>query len=426
MAWSPDSRLLAISPESGDVEFWDVARRECVRTISGVGASFEGLCWSPDGKRIAVADKDEAVTIFDASSGAKERSFRFAANCLDFSRDSKRIVAGSGRRFWIWDLQTGKQLQKFKVKHKTTFYVRFAPDDQSLVVTGELTLPTGSARSVAVSRDGRTVAVAQKNNVHLFDSRTGRAAGEPYRHEQLVSSVAFSPTRDLLVSRSSDGKAQFRNSQSRALEATMDLGMSPIHMGYSVFSRDGRMLALVSPDKSTVDLVDAATRKRVRKIQIHEALISLFLPVCFLPDNKELALLAVSPDPEDETRVLYHIDLQDLSSGVLQRRLQGAFQYPSAIACPPQGDVIAVADETVSPRKHCVRVYSTATGKLLAQFDGHVDRIRQLTFSPDGSRLFSTSQDTTPLIWDLEKVRAGVARNVPLDRTDVYFVGRVQ
>ena len=184
------------------------------------------------------------------------------------------------------------------------------------------------------------------------------------------------------------------------------------------------MLALVSPDKSTVDIVNAATRKRVRKIQIHEALVSFFLPTCFLPDNKELATLTVSPDPEEETRVLYHFDLQDLASGVLRQRLQGAFEYPSAIACPPQGDVIAVADEAVSPRKHCVRVYSTATGKLLAQFDGHVDRIRQLTFSPDGSRLFSTSQDTTTLIWDLDKVRAGVARNVPLDRTDVYFVGR--
>jgi WD40 repeat protein len=549
MAWSPDSRLLAISPLSGDVEIWDVVRHERVREISGDGASFEGLCWSPDGKRIGVADKDEAVTIFDASSGAKERSFKFAASCLDFSRDSKRVVAGSGRRFRIWDVQTGKQFQKFKVKHKTTFSVRFAPDDQSLVVTGEatslvnlsedkprvvelsdegidrvssfsasfspngdrlltgggthsrlwdtrtrkvlrefpnqrnfassfsldgerlvfgnrrltfvdagtgveqdrfsahsrvglglaltsdgktaysinagpiirkwdvgstkqtgeLTLPTGSARSVAVSRDGRTVAVAQKNDVHLFDTRTGRAAGEPYRHEQLVSSVAFSPTRDLLVSRSSDGTAQFRNFQSGALEATMDLGMSPIHLGYSVFSRDGRMLALVSPDKSTVDLVNAVTRKRVRKIQIHEALVSLFLPTCFLPDKEELALLTVSPDPEDETRVLYHFDLQDLASGVFRRRLQGAFEYPSAIACSPQGDVIAVADGTVSPRKHFVRVYSTATGKLVAQFNGHVDRIRELTFSPDGSRLFSTSQDTTTLIWSLKEVRAGLA-----------------
>lgn len=564
MAWSPDSRLLAISPGSGDVEIWDVVRHDCVRVISGEGASFEGLCWSPDGKRIGVADKNEAVTIFNASSGAKERSFRFATSCLDFSRDSKQVVAGSGRRFRIWNLRTGKQLQKFKVADKTTFSVRFAPDDQSLVVTGEatslvdlsedkprvvelsdedidrvssfsasfspngdrlltgggthsrlwdtrtrkvlrefpnqrnfassfspdgkrlvfgnrrltfvdagtgveqdrfsahsrvglglaltsdgktaysintgpiirkwdvdstkqtgeLTLPTGSARSVAVSRDGRTVAVAQNNDVHLFDTRTGRAAGEPYRHEQLVSSVAFSPTRDLLVSRSSDGKVVFRNSQSGALEATMDLGMSPIHLGYSVFSRDGRLLALVSPDKSTIDLVDAATRKRVRKIQTHEALVSFFLPMCFLPDNKERATLTVSPVPENETRVLYHFDLQDLASGVLRQRLQGAFEYPSAIACPPQGDVIAVADETVSPTNHCVRVYSTATGKLLAQFDGHVDRIRQLTFSPGGSRLFSTSQDTTTLIWDLDKVRAEIAKNVPPGRTDVYFVGR--
>ena len=169
------------------------------------------------------------------------------------------------------------------------------------------------------------------------------------------------------------------------------------------------MLALVSPDKSTVDLVNAVTRKRVRKIQIHEALVSLFLPTCFLPDKEELALLTVSPDPEDETRVLYHFDLQDLASGVFRRRLQGAFEYPSAIACSPQGDVIAVADGTVSPRKHFVRVYSTATGKLVAQFNGHVDRIRELTFSPDGSRLFSTSQDTTTLIWSLKEVRAGLA-----------------
>ena len=50
---------------------------------------------------------------------------------------------------------------------------------------------------------------------------------------------------------------------------------------------------------------------------------------------------------------------------------------------------IAVAgfDEGDTDTMHTIGIYSVATGERLALFDGHVDTVRQLVFSPDGSQV---------------------------------------
>jgi WD40 repeat protein len=44
------------------------------------------------------------------------------------------------------------------------------------------------------------------------------------------------------------------------------------------------------------------------------------------------------------------------------------------------------------------------TGKLLHSFRGHTGLISSLAFSPDGTRLYSGSRDTTVKVWDLSKL----------------------
>lgn len=274
---------------------------------------------------------------------------------------------------------------------------------------------------IGISDDGALIATGTENLVYFVDSATMKISGEPIKHHG-VTSIVFSPTDDLAVLRSNDGTAKFMNPVTREIIASVNLKLSESHMGYSVFTQDGARVALVSPIQSRIEIFDTRTRKTLRTSQIHEQMVSLFMPTCFLPDGKSLASLTVSPDPDVEFRNRHHIDIQDVVTGDRIRRLKGKLEYPSAVACSRQGDLIAIADnvnrESGKTPFHSkiIRVYSTTTGRRLTSLKGHKDNIRTLQFSPNGTRLYSTrlystSHDTNVVIWDMTSARARIPQD---------------
>ncbi len=58
------------------------------------------------------------------------------------------------------------------------------------------------------------------------------------------------------------------------------------------------------------------------------------------------------------------------------------------------------------------RVWSSADGNLLATLQGHSGPLLHATFSPDGQRVFTASEDQTARIWqvltldDIERILA--------------------
>jgi WD40 repeat protein/serine/threonine protein kinase len=170
LALSPDGDRLATAAE-GTVKVWDLKTRQVLFTLKEFGGqafsfSLNVMAFSPDGTRLATIGRSQAAfgpngerqgmqavhaIVWDAATG-KEVLTLPGKPCrkVTFSPDGKRL-ATFGTRNWfdwtitLWDAQTGQELRTLK-----------------------------DVGNVAISPDGKRLAVTTDRQVKLLDAETGQ------------------------------------------------------------------------------------------------------------------------------------------------------------------------------------------------------------------------------------------------------------
>jgi WD40 repeat protein len=238
VAFSSDGKTLATAGEAGGnerktiVTLWDVDTHKQKSTLTGYTGSIFGVAFSRDRKLIAAggghfSSNGQAgageVKVWDATTGKEKFTFKNAdvqregdgedfvelVFSLAFSPDGKTLAtAGIYGNVMLWDLRTGKRaatLQRFNREGKeddinSAYSVVFSPDG-SLLIAGTLRglkvwdvssgklvespKPAAAVWSVALSRDGTTLATAQgvlenrlkdlkEPTIKLWHLRTGK------------------------------------------------------------------------------------------------------------------------------------------------------------------------------------------------------------------------------------------------------------
>jgi WD40 repeat protein len=160
----------------------------------------------------------------------------------------------------------------------------------------------------------------------------------------------------------------------------------------------GKFLAVVGDDH-LVRVIDTQSGKIVHRWQSHNDWVKV---TAFRPDGQTLATAG------DDRRVnLWDVSAKTLqvsqvsqSSKTSQERPRNLAEQPQAIYAltySPDSKRLAVAgfDDKV-------RLFETAQGGLLHEWDAPGQDIRALTFSPDGLRLAAAGRIGTVRIWDVE------------------------
>jgi WD40 repeat protein len=267
-------------------------------------------------------------------------------------------------------------------------------------VTGVMHGESDILHGIAVSPDGRTLAVADLDaGLLFFDARTYERIGEPLPVRGEAESVAYSPDGET-VAVASGRRIRLIDARTRANLAAARV----VKRGFvsrMAFTKDGSQLVVAVADPvslaASMTVRDATTLAAagppIEPDHFAGAYVgSYFEPPGFalMPDGRSLVIAT------DEHELVWW----ELRSRAPTRRLEiGAGHH--ALAVSPDAGTIAVGIERgiqlVDTRSGAVR---TATGQL----DGAPS---WLLFSRDGETVVSTSQDGTVALWDVGDRRAG-------------------
>ena len=230
MAMSPGGRAVVIGDEGGRLDLWASPSGKLLRCLVASGPSVTGLAFAPDGGTLAVGLRDNRVILWNAASWHEKRTLRLPGKLnpmygawfegLTFSPDGRRLFTaceGDGTR--LWDLSSGKELWHQPGHGRGAF----APDGKTLVsggwgrplsfldpATGKLRFAVAAAGrdiidDIAFSPDGRLLATCHHDaTIRLRDPKDGRELKCLKAHKEVVWEISFSPDGKWLLSTGCD------------------------------------------------------------------------------------------------------------------------------------------------------------------------------------------------------------------------------
>lgn len=285
-------------------------------------------------------------------------------NRLLLTPDGSTLISKSfygERAVCVWDAATGRLLRQFPGHHEEN-------------------------RAVALSPDGKTLAIGQDNIIHFHDLASGREVRQLKSSLSETSGLAFSPDGKMLASGHAGTAVLLWDLATGKVQTQLKTRLNRSLL--LEFSPDGKRLATGDTLDQLIQLFDVATGMErlqiLRPNHVHE--------FAFSPDSTTLAAGARDGG----------VTLWDVATGKLIREMTSPNKYVRSVAWSPDGKTLAAGEYNIEKQKFCIRLWDPSTGKerLHTQTGEAWGVPGCLVFAPDGKTLFCGGFDSVIRLWD--------------------------
>jgi WD40 repeat protein/DNA-binding SARP family transcriptional activator/class 3 adenylate cyclase len=392
--WGPGSDVLVTASWDGTARLWGIVegggRQLVTLSAQDTRNGIYGVAFSPDGTRVITGNWDISATrVWDVSRTGDAESANLVTTAFEFpgttfTPDGRFLLStGPAGSVTVWDAHTFT-------------YVRSLGAPPSSGPPNWITSnwpPVGSptdVHGIDVSRDGRLVAASTITGVRVWDIGTGQEVFTvPAAVPGSWPSVDWSPTRDLLaVTGYEDDRGLVTIVDSSGREVTALREKQGLGVGMGRFSPDGEWLLT---SRSAQQPERAVDRVGIWDWQAGTVTRTFGRGLTF-------GVIAVSPTGSLlATRGPDAIEIWDWASGDRLVTLAGDPGRFSGLAFSPDGSRLASTSDDGT-----VRLWDSGSGEQLLDLPGHPTAVRSVSFSRDGSQLASAGTDGAVRVWALD------------------------
>ncbi len=331
---------------------------------------------------VAEAQTDEIAedwTKWELPKAAKARLGKGGINTMQFSPSGTQLAVGSNIGVWLYDVKTGKEVSMFPGRCQS---LSFSPDGRFLANGGRRFFGTVGKFS---GKELQLWEVAAGRKVPLTDDLSSASVLRFSENGKMLTSVDVwgNIIRKLDVE---TGESTVQNFENRS-EKRITLP-EPYALTHDKFAIGGK--------RSKIELWDVTTGKMLPifdEIGENKHIIAL----AFSPDGTRLASVSKNTNGSIKTTLRLWDTTSNDKPIILRNILRKQTGWTNVLAFSPDGKMLASGSTDKE-----VRLWDTATGRLLGRLTGHINGIAALTVSPDGTTLASASTDGEVLFWNTE------------------------